>query len=74
MPAVNETLPEFPVPGEVTVAVAPAGVFDTLAVNEAMEAVRVIVIPTVAAASFGKVATVELPSCKENGAGTGSLC
>lgn len=59
-------LPVVPVPGEFTVAVAPVGNPLTLADSDAVSFIRVTVIPTFAAASFGNAATAALASSKEN--------
>jgi hypothetical protein len=71
-------LPVLAVPGDVTVAVAPAGTLDTLAVKEAVEPFRAIVIPTSAEGTFGEAfcvnaVTEELASCMVNGVGAGPL-
>ena len=62
LPLDMEMLPELPVPGELTVAPAPSGRFDTLAFSEAVEPDLVTVIPTLAAAWLGKAAIVALAS------------
>lgn len=64
-------LPEFPVPGDVTVDVALEGAPDTLAVSDAVDPVRVTVMFTVAAGTLatplaGKAVTLLFASSNEN--------
>jgi hypothetical protein len=61
VPLVNNTIPESPVPGDVTAAVAPVGIPATLAVNDAVEVVRVTVI-AIPGATLENAAVVELAS------------
>ena len=58
--------PEFPLPGDCTCAVTPAGNTPTLAVSAAVDPVRVTVIATAVAGSPENSVTVPLASVNAN--------